>query len=290
MKIERSFLHEDADHFRSCIAFTAKERDFAPELVEKDYFCSLVLERLCAVSNRLVFKGGTCLGKIYLDFFRLSEDLDFCIPLPEGSKRTVRRKAVEPFKKAAAELPDQLPGLAVVEPLTGRNESTQYMALISYGSLLGVRQNTIRIEIALREDLMTGAVAGMARTLLRDALTGEEAIPAFPVQSIAFQEALAEKTRAALTRLEPAIRDFFDIDFAVLNGKLNVQDPAFLGLVRKKLAVPGSGPVDMSSLKRRALESQVEAQLRPVLRDRDLRRFDLDRVFITVQQLAASIG
>jgi len=82
MTIERPFPHEDADQFRSCIAFTAKEKDFAPNLVEKDYFCSLVLSALDGCGDDLVFKGGTCLGKVFLDFFRLSEDLDFGISLP----------------------------------------------------------------------------------------------------------------------------------------------------------------------------------------------------------------
>jgi len=39
-----------------------------------------------------------------------------------------------------------------------------------------------------------------------------------------------------------------------------------------------------------AVNGQVEMQLRLVLRKRDLKRFDLDRVFAAVQRLAESIG
>jgi predicted nucleotidyltransferase component of viral defense system len=87
MAMERPFPHENAARFEGLIGFTSGAEGFRPDLVEKDYFCSLVLERLCTLSDRIVFKGGTCLGKIYLDFFRLSEDLDFCIPLPYRSAR-----------------------------------------------------------------------------------------------------------------------------------------------------------------------------------------------------------
>lgn len=39
-----------------------------------------------------------------------------------------------------------------------------------------------------------------------------------------------------------------------------------------------------------ALNGQVGTQLCPVLHERDLKRFDLDRVFTAVQRLAESIG
>jgi predicted nucleotidyltransferase component of viral defense system len=44
----------------------------------------VLLEYLAAVDEALVFKGGTCLAKVYADFYRLSEDLDFVIPMATG--------------------------------------------------------------------------------------------------------------------------------------------------------------------------------------------------------------
>lgn len=45
------------------------------ELIEKDFYLSLFLSKLNL--EECVFKGGTCLAKVYLDYHRLSEDLDF---------------------------------------------------------------------------------------------------------------------------------------------------------------------------------------------------------------------
>ena len=48
-------------------------------LIEKDLYLTIILKELqnTKFHENLVFKGGTCLAKIYLDYHRFSEDLDF---------------------------------------------------------------------------------------------------------------------------------------------------------------------------------------------------------------------
>ena len=70
-------VHEDADLFAEAINFTSAATGFAARLIEKDYFASMLLRHLCSGSTDLVFKGGTCLSKVYWGLSRLSEDLDF---------------------------------------------------------------------------------------------------------------------------------------------------------------------------------------------------------------------
>ena len=77
-------LHKDHGLFHEAVSFTAARTSFLPRLVEKDYFCTLLLEYLLPL-NDLVFKGGTCLAKAHTDFYRLSEDLDFTDFCPESS-------------------------------------------------------------------------------------------------------------------------------------------------------------------------------------------------------------
>lgn len=74
-------IHEDPDMFLEAVRFTAAETGFSARLIEKDYFCTVLLEYLGRVRG-LVFKGGTCLAKVHAAFYRLSEDLDFVIPMP----------------------------------------------------------------------------------------------------------------------------------------------------------------------------------------------------------------
>ena len=78
MSREPHKYHEDAELFREALSYTQVATGFGARLVEKDYYCSLVLEDLLAVTNpQWVFKGGTCLSKVHSDFYRMSEDLDF---------------------------------------------------------------------------------------------------------------------------------------------------------------------------------------------------------------------
>ena len=69
----------DPDIFREALAHSEAATGFTATLIEKDYYCSLILQYLFGRETSLVFKGGTCLSKIYADFYRLSEDLDFVI-------------------------------------------------------------------------------------------------------------------------------------------------------------------------------------------------------------------
>ncbi|MFA5168408.1 MAG: nucleotidyl transferase AbiEii/AbiGii toxin family protein [Candidatus Omnitrophota bacterium] len=281
--------HLDAASFRAAVERAAHDFDFRPVLVEKDYFCSLILEAVAPSGSAWIFKGGTCLSKIYADFYRLSEDLDFCIPVHSGITRTERRRLIDPAKKIVDALPQQVAGIEIEESLTGRNVSTQYVAAARYKSVITGDWEKVKIEIALREPLFRPAVTGNARTLVRNVFTSAELMPPFPVRVIDLTEALAEKVRAALTRLEPAIRDFFDFQYALDHLDLRPEKPDFLDLLRKKIAVPGTGPIQLTQERRKALEQQRRTELAAVLRAQDLEKFDLGRVWTVLNTLVEKL-
>lgn len=283
-------LHQDPALFREAVTYTAAETGFAPRLIEKDYFCTVLLEHLAGAGCGLVFKGGTCLAKVHAGFYRLSEDLDFVIPTPVDAFRVERSRRAAESKAAVAKIGGRLPDLRVITALTGANDSTQYTAVIGYTSVLSRQEETIKIEVGLREPLLTPAIQGEARTLLRDPISGSPLAPALTVPCLSRAEAMAEKLRAALSRREAAIRDFYDVDHAVRRLGFHVQAPELIGLVREKLAVPGNEPVDVSAARLAVLKPQVESRLKPVLRDRDFVEFDLERAFATVAEVAAALG
>ena len=282
--------HEDRALFREALAYTAAETGFVARLVEKDYFCSVLLQHLAAAGAALVFRGGTCLAKVHVGFHRLSEDLDYVIPMATSATHGERSWRAEAAKRGVATVGQALPGLRVLEPLIGANASAQYNAAIAYRSLLGPHEETIRIEISLREPLLSAAVTGPARTLLLDPISGTAMAPVVPLPCLSRQEAMAEKLRAALSRREVAIRDFYDVDHAVRRLGFSVLEPGFVAMVGKKLRMPGNGPVDVSTARRAALRPQLEAQLKPVLRDADFAEFDLDRAFRAVAEVAEALG
>jgi Nucleotidyl transferase AbiEii toxin, Type IV TA system len=112
-------IHNDTALFREALRFTAVETGFVPRLIEKDYFCTLVLQYLCASDRTLTFKGGTCLAKVHSGFYRLSEDLDFSISVPTESARSARSRAADAFKAAVTTIPAKMHPFTLVEAVSG---------------------------------------------------------------------------------------------------------------------------------------------------------------------------
>jgi predicted nucleotidyltransferase component of viral defense system len=283
-------LHEDTQLFSRAVGYTAVRTGFPALLIEKDYFCTALLAFLAGEPSGIVFKGGTCLAKVMTDFYRLSEDLDFVIPLPFEASRKERRAAVAALKEALPRLEATVPGFTTLDPLVGANRSTQYITTIGYKSPASGQPESITIEVSLREPLLTPVTVGSARSILRNPVTDQPAVAEVPLPCISLQEALAEKARAALTRREVAIRDFYDLFHAAKHLGLDIQEETFLGLVRRKLAIPDNDPIDISHRRLAELRRQVETRLKSVLRPLDFEKFDVLEAIDLVQELAANLG
>jgi predicted nucleotidyltransferase component of viral defense system len=282
-------LHEDAEWFEEAVRFTAAETRFLPRLIEKDYFCTLLLGYLTTADSSLVFKGGTCLAKVHAGFYRLSEDLDFVISVPSAVPRSKRSRMAEGLKEAFSHLSKEVGAFRIVEPLMGANNSTQYIAIVGYRSLLNPREETLKIEVGLREPLLTRPMIGAFQTLLLDPISGKQIVPPMSISCLSWDEVMAEKLRAALSRREVAIRDFYDIDYAMRKRGFLPLAKKMIELVRKKLAVPGNEPVDLSPERLFMLQRQLNRELKTVLREKDFREFDLTRAFEIVRDAAAII-
>ncbi|MFQ5822143.1 MAG: nucleotidyl transferase AbiEii/AbiGii toxin family protein [Candidatus Heimdallarchaeota archaeon] len=285
-------IHEDTDFFREAVLFTAAQSGLGAALVEKDYFCSVLLDYFYQNEQcPLVFRGGTCLSKIYADFYRLSEDLDFVISIASDASRSKRSRTMVPVKEWVAKIPDEISGFELLGEMKGHNNSTQYIATVTYSSKAGIADELtkIKIEVGLREELLHSAVIGRARTLLMDPFKRITAVPEFDLITMTLLEAYAEKLRAALTRRDPAVRDFYDVDYAAVYLNLDLKDPSLTELVMKKLKVPGNDPIDISPSRKVILEAQLETQLKSVLRPQDFEKFDLDRAFGLVAEVGSAV-
>ena len=282
--------HERPEAFRQAIDFTEASTRFSARLVEKDYYCSLVLRHLDeAFRHGLVFKGGTCLSKVHTDFYRLSEDLDFVISMETDALRSMRRKRIAALKELIDGLPERLSGVQLTEPLGGHQRSRQYVGRLSYDSVVTGQAEFITMEISLREPILDTVGRQPARTMLADPLHTRPALDPITVSVLSFRETFAEKFRAAMTRRDPAIRDYYDIDYAVRSGKLDPSEDTLLELLGHKLAVPGNAQINVSNERFAALQRQIESQLKPVLRSGGTEEFDLSRAFEIVAQIAARL-
>ena len=285
----REYLHiSEPDLFREALAYTEAKTGFQASMIETDYYCSLVLATLFRKEGSLVFKGGTCISKVYTEFYRLSEDLDFIIPVATNRTRKQRRAEIKSTKRAFDDLPEHIPGITISEHLVGHNENRQYLGTLAYSSAVIDKKEQIKIEIGLREPLLLPSQFGVAKTLVQNPfIAGQPMLPAYEVQAISLAEDYAEKVRAALTRREPAIRDFFDLSPLVIDKiGLDLQDSHFLAMVREKVNVTGKDSVDVSPERKIALDQQLEKQLRPVLRVSDFLQFDLATTFERIVHIA----
>ena len=285
-------LHQlDPVIFREALALTEVSTGFTADLIEKDYYCSVILQYLYAGNTGLVFKGGTCLGKIHADFYRLSEDLDFIIPMAVETSRSDRSATMAPIKKLIEAMPTANSELSLNGSLTGHNDSRQYIGEVAYDSAIIQKRNTIKIEIGLREPLINPPISASARTALIGPYTSPPTqLPSVKVTAMSMEEAYAEKIRAALTRKEPAIRDFFDISYAAQSRRVDFEDQNLIRMAWDKIAIPGNAQIDISTDRKNELERQIKGQLMPVLRPDDFKKFNLDDSFELVRGIANEIA
>jgi predicted nucleotidyltransferase component of viral defense system len=280
-------VHEDHDFFREAVLFTAGRTGLNATLIEKDYYCTVLLQYLYQQQDSpLIFRGGTCIGKVYTDFYRLSEDLDFMIPTAPESSISVRRKRITPVRECVSKMSADMNIFTLPEDLKGHNSSRQYISYVTYPTVfLSDEPARIKIEVGLRETPLLQPVKTKARTLLMNPFTRKSMVPDIDVSTLTMEEAIAEKLRAALSRLEPAIRDFFDIDYLASRHLLDLTNQNLIQLLAEKLKVPGNPPIDMSTARKEKLKNQINTELKPVLRPSDFERFDLERAFNMIAQI-----
>lgn len=272
-----TFPHQDKNFFRTAIEDTRASTYFSSRLIEKDYYCSLILRSLYAsADSQVIFKGGTALNKVHMGFYRLSEDLDFAVSISPTASRNERSKQAKPFKQLVEKIAASIPGLALKDPLKGANNSSQYQSTFEYPSLFTAESGTILFELALREKVLEQPIQRNANTLASDQFGGNTLVPPFLVTCLTREESYAEKLRAALSREEPAVRDLFDVDYAVRSNKLAIDDLKFNEMVKTKLTVPTKRTIDLSEERKQALKQQLTAQLEPVLRPNDFNTFNFE--------------
>ncbi|MBS3090591.1 nucleotidyl transferase AbiEii/AbiGii toxin family protein [Candidatus Pacearchaeota archaeon] len=173
------------------------------EHMEKDYFQDLFLYKLYKKTNMLVFKGGTCLYKIY-NLKRFSEDLDFSLlkyfdveSLIKGIIKSIGNCEIKSIKKTEDSL----------------------LIKISFIGIL-TNYNTLRIDINFKNIILEDFDT-------KNYISDYTDINPFSVRAMNLKEMLAEKIHSLLAR-EKA-RDLFDLFFLLKLAEFDKK------LVEKKL-------------------------------------------------------
>ncbi len=89
-------LYKDREIFDELIVNASNHLKIQPEIIEKDYFVTIVLKRLAQRSPNLLFKGGTSLSKCYDIIKRFSEDIDLSIvdDFTQGNRQKIKKAIV----------------------------------------------------------------------------------------------------------------------------------------------------------------------------------------------------
>ena len=285
-------IHENKDDFLKVLNQTATQTGFYLPLIEKDYYLTLLLSRVQELSPDLIFKGGTCLNKVYYSYYRLSEDLDFSMRLPAGVvTRGIRRQTIRPVKDNILKFSEQFGLKLDLTENPGRNESKQYVYNFIYPSVILPLEAKIKFEISLRHNPFCPAEKHKVQHKFTHPFTGKMLFEGGEVSCLALNELVAEKMRAAAIRKTIAPRDFYDLDFILRQG-FNLADNDVLELFRRKLA-EDDGNTELVkyrvNLGRKDKEiedmkGRIKEELFEVLADGDRKNFDLDSAIVRLNK------
>ncbi len=87
------YLHkENIELFRDVILLASQRLEVSEDIVEKDYYVTLILKQLSQIDYPVVFKGGTSLSKVFHVIDRFSEDIDIAFTEHLGEARRKKLK------------------------------------------------------------------------------------------------------------------------------------------------------------------------------------------------------
>ena len=88
-------LHHDKDAFEELLIGAANELTIPANIIEKDYYVTIVLKSLSEKLKDMVFKGGTSLTKCYQLLDRFSEDIDISYTAESGIPGEARKRQLK---------------------------------------------------------------------------------------------------------------------------------------------------------------------------------------------------
>lgn len=210
------------------------------ELLEKDILLHLLLQKLEKnkyFKKNYVFKGGTCLIKCHLGYYRFSEDLDFSYGFYEKLKDSTENQIRKELSLIIGDLSKLL--LDISKELNfdfSKDKSNskyyefgannKFMTFkVWYNSQITNKQQFIKIQINFIEKFYYKFKTKRANSLIKDINKSEfvflfkeykELLECPKIKTYDIREILLEKYRAILTRKALKARDFIDV-FLILN-------------------------------------------------------------------------
>lgn len=248
-----------SNEFRKYLAYVKEQRGtHIPDYyIEKDYVLSRFLSTWQSLKEQgsapsldaLVFKGGTLLIRNYLQYPRISEDLDFTHQDSNALRRIENsNKRESEIKKRVIPLLDEIKRVCEkaefdfeVERTNPRyvlvrNSRAVYVLHFYYHSLLTGEEIPVKIEVNFLEDIIYPSTESRINAIVENDTYLKSIgynLKNVTVKTYPFDEIILEKYRAILTRESFKERDLLDLYLISEHGidVLGVPD----NLVKRKL-------------------------------------------------------
>ncbi len=225
------------------------------DLIEKDLILHQVLLDISRdeyVSGKFLLKGGTCLIKHYLGYFRFSEDIDFTWRGQEIftglTQKRVRRHLSEVIDRTGGVFEDVAEnrgldfrcekGNREYVELGGGNKACTFK--LWYDSDVLNRRGFVKVQINFVEKLCFPEDEGELKSLISNGSREIELLfPEYreyfnPIPFMVYdvREILCEKVRAILTRVGVKARDFVDI--YLINKMFGINAEEYTDCIKEK--------------------------------------------------------
>ena len=137
------YLHENKEIFKASISQVNQTLEIESALIEKDYYITMLLQKLREKEPDIIFKGGTCLSKCYKIINRFSEDIDISLFNVNSQPQSKKKKLSLYIKEILVDLGMTLNNAEQIKSGMSYNDyKAEYKTLFDTNSI----DATIRIE------------------------------------------------------------------------------------------------------------------------------------------------
>ena len=143
------YLHkENKELFRDIISIVSERKNVTTDIVEKDYYVTMILYLLSQKEIEVIFKGGTSLSKAYGAIDRFSEDTDITFKEHLGESRRKKLK-YNILKPIAEDLEIEIKNWKDIESDKNYNHYDFYYNSVSDNSNFSGLSPFVKLETAL---------------------------------------------------------------------------------------------------------------------------------------------
>ena len=173
----------------------ASDKGFNAKYLTKDYFLTVILYLIKDIEG-MYFKGGTALQKIFLNYSRLSEDLDFTL--------------TRDVKDIIEEITVRLNKSKLFERIIRDKDVEGFTRLVAHYRNFSNNEDSVFIDLNKRAKLLLKYENHKIKHFYQDI------IPEFSVSTLSREEIIAEKMTATIGRNRP--RDHYDLYMIIKSG------------------------------------------------------------------------